>query len=75
MGAVNFAPTWLKNHLGVSPFASILAMGLLGAVGGFLAHQQTKQRFAAERAAIEAKYEAKMAQLIQNAAAKRQTTH
>ena len=65
---LSYGPEWLEKHLGIARFASLLAISLLFILWAFTAHRQSEIRLATERANLEAKYEAQMARLIEDAA-------
>ena len=72
---MSYVPRGLDKYLGVSTVVSLLALSLPCALCAFISHRQTERRLAAERIALDAKYEAKMQELIQQATAKHKTTN
>lgn len=64
-------PEWLEWQLGISPLVSVSVMGFVAGLWAFAAYLKTEREFVLRRAAIEAKYEAEMAEIVHDAAQRR----
>jgi hypothetical protein len=67
MAVMIYGPQWLVANRGVSPFVALAVLGFTMAVWAAFHLLNTHWHLQRERAAIDAKYDAKMAELIRNA--------